>query len=230
MSIFFRNGPALLLLTLFFTTSGCASSPQMFERDLAREAVQDADRAGAATMAVEEYREARSTLDKGETLLDKGDLEEARATLDTAIAQAHQAEVTAYIRSLNLAENQIHQLEIQKKALLKAWRAAIADQAAVIDFAKEEESQPETKPTSYTVTNGENLFVIASRKRVYGDPLLWPLIYKANRDQIKDPQQIYPGQRLSIPRDVSDLEMEQARNTARESTIFTPATPKTKTN
>jgi nucleoid-associated protein YgaU len=32
-----------------------------------------------------------------------------------------------------------------------------------------------------------------------GDPTLWPLLYRANRDQIKDPSLLYPGQRLTIP-------------------------------
>ncbi len=226
MSIYFRISSFIGFLAVVLMITGCASTQLPLERDMAREALQDANLAGAGKMAVEEYREARLTLDKGEALLKAGDQEAAVETLDTAIAQAHQAEVTAYIRTLNLAENRISQLEAQKDSLLKAWRAAIADQNAVIDFTHEEESLPKSKPSNYTVMEGENLFAIANRKRVYGDPLLWPLIYKANRDQIKDPQQIYPGQRLTIPRDVSELEMEQARNTARESTIFSPGTSK----
>jgi nucleoid-associated protein YgaU len=200
------------------------------ERNLARAAVHDANLAGADKMAVEEFHEAGLALKKGEALLKEGDQEAAIVTLDVAITKAHQAEVTAYIRTLNLAENRIRQLESQKNTLLKAWRAAIADHEASIDFTNEEESQPNNIPTSYTVTEGENLFAIASRKKIYGDPLLWPLIYKANRDQIKNPQQIYPGQRLTIPRGVTDLEMEEARNTARESTIFSPGTTKEKSN
>ena len=190
------------------------------ERDLARDAVRNASLAGAEKMAILEYSEARTSLNRGEALLKQGDDEEARALLSAAIIEAHQAEVTTYIRTLNLADNRIQQLEIQKETLLKAWRAAIADQEAIIDFTSDEESPPKSKSTSYTIIEGESLFTIAGRKKVYGDALLWPLIYKANRDQIKDPQQIYPGQRLTIPRDVTDLEMEEARNTARESTIF----------
>ena len=170
-------------------------------------------------MAIEEYREASLTLDQGEALIEEGDYEEAKETFLTTILLAHQAESTAYIRSLNLAENRIRQLETQKTTLLKAWREAIADHEATIDFSDKEELLP-TELTSYTVTDGENLFAIAGRRKVYGDSLLWPLIYKANRDQIKDPQQIYPGQLLTIPRDISEQEMEQARTTARESTIF----------
>jgi nucleoid-associated protein YgaU len=35
----------------------------------------------------------------------------------------------------------------------------------------------------------------------YGAWNLWPVIFQANRDQIKDPDIIYPGQKLVIPRD-----------------------------
>jgi len=72
----------------------------------------------------------------------------------------------------------------------------------------------------YTVVGGENLWSIAAKEEVYADGLLWPLLYKANRDQIKDPRQIYPGQVLSIPRDLSAEAMDEAREKARRSDIF----------
>ncbi len=72
----------------------------------------------------------------------------------------------------------------------------------------------------YTVKDGENLYIIARHPAVYADGMLWPLIYRANRDQIKNPRQIYPGQTLSIPREISESDIEQARARARESQIF----------
>lgn len=70
------------------------------------------------------------------------------------------------------------------------------------------------------MTEGETLWTIAARKDIYFDSFLWPLIYQANRDQIKDPRQIYPGQVLSIPRDTSETEKEEAREKARKSDVF----------
>lgn len=75
---------------------------------------------------------------------------------------------------------------------------------------------------SYTVSEGELLWTIAKRADVYGDPLLWPLLYQANRDQIKDPRMIYAGQILTIPRNVSEEEREKARNLAKKTDIFSP--------
>jgi len=74
----------------------------------------------------------------------------------------------------------------------------------------------------YTVKGGENLYTIADQPFIYADGMLWPLIYRANRDQIKDPRQIYPGQALNIPRGISESDKEQARTTAKESAIFAP--------
>lgn len=73
---------------------------------------------------------------------------------------------------------------------------------------------------SYTVNDGDLLWSIAKRPDVYGDPLLWPLLYQANRDQIKDPRKIYAGQTLSIPRNITEEERENARNLAKKSDIF----------
>jgi nucleoid-associated protein YgaU len=50
---------------------------------------------------------------------------------------------------------------------------------------------------SYTVQKGDSLSKIA--KREYGDVQQWHRIYEANRDTIKDPDLIYPGQVIRIP-------------------------------
>jgi nucleoid-associated protein YgaU len=55
----------------------------------------------------------------------------------------------------------------------------------------------EVERRSYTVVSGDSLSKIA--KREYGDAQKWRQIYEANREQIKDPDLIYPGQVLTIP-------------------------------
>lgn len=66
-------------------------------------------------------------------------------------------------------------------------------------------------PTSYTVRRGETLPQIAARGEIYNDASLWPLIYRANRDQIRDPKQLWPGQSLKIPRNFSRDEANEAK-------------------
>jgi nucleoid-associated protein YgaU len=50
---------------------------------------------------------------------------------------------------------------------------------------------------SYTVEKGDSLSKIA--KRVYGKASRWREIYELNKDNIKDPDLIYPGQVLRLP-------------------------------
>lgn len=71
-----------------------------------------------------------------------------------------------------------------------------------------------TQLTSYTVKRGETLPQIAARPELYNDAALWPLIYRANRDQIRDPYQLWPGQVLKVPRNFSRDEALEARRQA----------------
>jgi nucleoid-associated protein YgaU len=55
-------------------------------------------------------------------------------------------------------------------------------------------------PSTHTVQKGECLYIISGYSQIYDDPLKWPRIYRANKDKIKDPNLIYPGWVLNIPR------------------------------
>lgn len=52
---------------------------------------------------------------------------------------------------------------------------------------------------SYKVLKGDCLWKIAMRKSVYRKAYLWPLIWFANKDTVKDPDLIEPGSTLKIP-------------------------------
>ncbi len=58
-------------------------------------------------------------------------------------------------------------------------------------------AQDAAAPRLHRVQAGETLWKIA--RLTVGDPTLWPALYLANRDQIKDPSRVYPGQELAIP-------------------------------
>lgn len=91
--------------------------------------------------------------------------------------------------------------------LLEIGRADDLD--ALIEFAPAPEPPLEKvdldlaagKPTTHRVVKGECLWYIAGYDHIYGNPLQWPIIYKANTDRIKNPDLIYPGQVFVIPRD-----------------------------
>ncbi len=54
--------------------------------------------------------------------------------------------------------------------------------------------------TDIEVIPGDCLWKIAGFTWIYNNPRLWTTIYEANKDQIKDPNLIYPKQVLKIPR------------------------------
>ncbi len=62
---------------------------------------------------------------------------------------------------------------------------------------KDRYAAPSPQRNVYTVRKGETLFELA--RRFYGDQQQWRRIYQANRNRIKDPQQIQAGMKLIIP-------------------------------
>jgi nucleoid-associated protein YgaU len=57
--------------------------------------------------------------------------------------------------------------------------------------------QRSTQQREYTIKPGDSLSKIA--KQVYGNAGDWQKIYQANRDTIKDPDLIHPGQKIILP-------------------------------
>lgn len=72
-----------------------------------------------------------------------------------------------------------------------------------------------SKPDNYTVVGGDSLWRISGKEIIYKNSLMWPLIYKANRDKIRDPDLIYPKQVFAIPRNYSQEEANTAIRRAR---------------
>ncbi len=65
-----------------------------------------------------------------------------------------------------------------------------------VEVNTSETTNPKSTGT-YTVVKGDSLWAIA--KKYYGDGSKYPKIYNANKDKIKNPSLIYPGQVLTIP-------------------------------
>ena len=72
------------------------------------------------------------------------------------------------------------------------------------DFSNVKSGSSSTAPSPaapaeqiYTVAAGDSLSKIS--KKLYGDANQWKRIFEANRDQIKNPDLIHPGQKLKIP-------------------------------
>ena len=79
--------------------------------------------------------------------------------------------------------------------------APLANHAALDEAALDEPEAAEAAAAEPARTRevepGDTLWSIAAS--ALGDGTLWVAVYRANRDRIKDPARIYPGQRLAVP-------------------------------
>jgi nucleoid-associated protein YgaU len=82
----------------------------------------------------------------------------------------------------------------------------MADNKPEADFSDVQSGSSSTAPSpvpatsagrTYTVLTGDNLSKIA--QSIYGDATKWRTLYEANKDIIKDPNLIHPGQVLKLP-------------------------------
>jgi hypothetical protein len=74
----------------------------------------------------------------------------------------------------------------------------------------------------YLVESRDCLWSIAKKPKVYGDPFEWPALFKTNRDQIKDPDLIYPRQDLRVEMGLSAGEKDHVRQLAMGTPKYTP--------
>jgi nucleoid-associated protein YgaU len=75
---------------------------------------------------------------------------------------------------------------------------SIDDPKGPIDFSDVSSGATTSgEPRTYVVKSGDSLSKIA--KEFYGDVKKWKTIYEANKNIIKNPDLIKPGQKLVIP-------------------------------
>ena len=89
---------------------------------------------------------------------------------------------------------------------------------------KEEKSSSGKKVSSYQVSKHDSLWKIAAKKKVYNDPFQWPILFIANREQIKDPDMIKPGWDLKVKRNTSSDEVANAVQKAKDTPRYEPHT------
>ena len=81
---------------------------------------------------------------------------------------------------------------------VRSGGSSTASAPAPLPQADGDSSPPSPVEThTYVVVKGDSLSKIAMGQ--YGNAQKWRRIYEANRDLIKDPDLIYPGQQLRIP-------------------------------
>lgn len=217
----------LIFLTTVTLLSSCAKPPHQ-ELSAAEYMVGRAYAMQAMEFAPTEYQSAKTALNDARKAMQETDYSDARDSLEFALKHARRAAVLAEEGQAKRATEEVQRALEEEKArqtAVKALAEETARQAQTPPPAPKPVPEPKPEPkvtpaTSYTVGEGETLWTISAQPQVYSEGLLWPLLYQANRDQIKDPRQIFPGQNLGIRRDMTQKELEEARQKARKSDVF----------
>jgi nucleoid-associated protein YgaU len=85
--------------------------------------------------------------------------------------------------------------EALEKAVLLAGNVKGVEQVMAVTV----KAADEPKVEFYEIKSGDSLSAIA--KKFYGDATQYPRLFEANREVIKDPDKIYPGQKIRVPMD-----------------------------
>jgi hypothetical protein len=154
---------------------------------------------------LETTRQALQTAEAaGVKAADLADARGARTSAELAVEQANallaagEAERASTRLDQALADCRRAEELLQRAGVVTAYRA------------------PAVQPERYAVQRGDTLWGISGREQIYQNPFMWPLIYKANSQQIRDPELIFPRQIFVIPRNYTPEEAAAAIQRARQ--------------
>jgi len=216
----------LLIFIMAFSISGISALAQKPDHELTEEeAIQRIEefqfRVGNLTKALED-------LDADILALEK-ELEETKLALKEcnealyAMLGVNEDDIIAYRQQLGVIEGKIRNMQrlsndeladrqdeviaLEKELnTLRGIKIACLPEFynKIITMAKDIRGlYREKKITTYIVgtwaENRDCLWNIAGKMDIYGDPFLWPKVWQANTDIIRNPDIIYPGWVLQIP-------------------------------
>lgn len=101
---------------------------------------------------------------------------------------------------IKAAEEKLAELKTNRVSALTEMQNMIANIEGKLTQLKNK--MPKAVYDPYTVVVGDYLWKISGKEEIYDDPIQWMRIYSYNKDQIKDPDLIYPEQVLKIQREV----------------------------
>jgi nucleoid-associated protein YgaU len=216
--------PAVLALGL---VAGCASTPPEPTSDQSAEVTQAIDSAKAAIAKAKSlnwiWRDTETILKSAE---DEAASPEGSKTLAISLANKARSQAELAVNQYYLEKAKIMFDEAssvsglsanQQNTLTDAGTAiANAEGRKAYDLLTPLMTELRTANIKYNVVGGDSLWSISGKSEIYADPYQWPLIYKANRDQIKDADLIYPGQTFTVNRNPTASESEMAIDHARK--------------
>lgn len=205
--------------------SGCVSSTLPKDVNDSRELSTRIVQAGGSAYLAEEYEDFARLLGEGELMVKEGRIEDSAPLFTLARLKGE-----LLLERIPQEKRRLGQVA-REEALLRQEKVAGEEQRSA--RAKEQagdalpaiesvrrQSREKAPVAFYTVRKGDDLAAISARPDIFHDPSLWPLIYRANRDQVNDPRRLSDGQVLRIPRNLSREEFSEARRYARKTPLF----------
>lgn len=176
--------------------------------------------------------ETDQLMERAQRAYDNKDYENAVSYASQAKQQAEDSINQAYLQRARKLLDEINAskslLSTEQETLLGAAEMAYSNRegkrafdmastlAAQLEVIKAEmKKKPASQPASYEVVRGDSLWKISGKAQIYGNSYQWPLIYKANRDKVKDADLIYPRQVLKINREATRGQIDAAVRHAR---------------
>ena len=133
--------------------------------------------------------------DVGKKILGKGDdNKEIETLVNTELGDQVRDLKVSYEDGAVKISGEAESQAAREKAVLLAGNVYGVERVYDDDFLGPQEEEVEF----YTIVRGDTLSGIA--KRYYGNAMKYPEIFEANREVIKDPDLIYPGQKIRIPK------------------------------
>jgi len=190
-------------------------------KNLWRDTTNTLDKADNA-MAADEYREARDLANtaRGQaevavlqsyreealfliTSLRKGYIDQMVTDQKTRLESAESAWKEDRVKlAYDIASIIMAELQAQMDAEIEA-PVINEDEIPVIAEQAMPEPVSMAQMSVYIVSSKDNLWGIAAKPEVYGNSDMWPLLWKANKDKIKKPDNIASGLSLVIDRSAS---------------------------
>ena len=172
------------------------------EKEAAAEAARKKAEAEAAAKKAQAEAAARQKAAEAKAAADKARAEfEAKQAMAKKQAETEKAAAEAKERA-RAAEAELARVKARERA--EEVREAAAERAAKIqaeaearEAAQKAAEEAERNKVRHTVVAGETLSHISLK--YYKTANRWKEIYEANKDQIRDPDQIYPGQIFTVP-------------------------------
>ena len=212
---YYKQALALLALLVFFSTSVIAQEEEItteeWEAEIARLTQEKAD----LTKEIEGLQaDVNALSEKKNSLQAFEDCQNEMYALVGADADAvadYSAKVNALMADISAKKPEKADRQAELDALKASKLSALPGFYDIVHgkLQKMLDAWVEApKDIMYEVVRGDHLWGIAKKKDHYGNGHAWPMIYNANRDEIKNPDLIYPAQVFKVP-NLSEEETEK---------------------